>query len=199
MISKNGSKHAVIDKDKVVIRRASINEVDRIVEIYLHVVKGAYISHGEVLDGITRDFHSQVPNLREQKMEEFRLIIIGQEIEKSILVAHQKNEVVGFLFGGIERCTREGTPLAASIYDLGVMDSYRNQGIGTKLIEAFVCWARNKGTFWVFLESGVNNENAHRLFKKFGFTLTSHVFMMPLDRSLTMPDKVVPHDKEKDE
>ncbi|MDD5738676.1 MAG: GNAT family N-acetyltransferase [Candidatus Pacebacteria bacterium] len=190
MISKNGSKHVVAEADNLVIRCASPNEIDRIVEIYLHVVQGEYISHGEVLDGITRDFHSQAPDLCKQKTEEFCSIISGQETEKSILVALEKSEVIGFLFGGIERNTREGAPLVASIYDLGVMESYRGHGIGRKLMEAFIRWAREKGAIWVFFESGVNNKNAHRLFHKLGFTLTSHVFMMPLDESLAMPDKL---------
>lgn len=189
MISKNGSKHVATEADELVIRCASPNEIDRIVEIYLHVVRGEYISHGEILDGITRDFRTQVPDLREQKTREFRSIISDQETEKLLLVAYKGSEVIGFSVGGIERSTREGAPLAVGIYDLGVMESYREHGIGGKLMEAFICWAREKGALWIFFESGVNNKNAHRLFHRLGFTLTSHVFMMPLDESLIMPDE----------
>jgi hypothetical protein len=55
----NGLQRMPDETGRVLIRPVHLNDVDSIAKLYLDVIRGDYISHGEVLDGITRDFSTQ--------------------------------------------------------------------------------------------------------------------------------------------
>ena len=56
------------------------------------------------------------------------------------------------------------------IVDLVVLDGFRGQGIGTKLIDAAELFARSKGVRWLRMCVMSANKNARRLYETCGFS-----------------------------
>ena len=50
-----------------------------------------------------------------------------------------------------------------------IEESYRNQGIGRKLVEAVQLWALNKGIFEIGSDAEISNFQSHICHKKWGF------------------------------
>jgi ribosomal protein S18 acetylase RimI-like enzyme len=59
----------------------------------------------------------------------------------------------------------------AYIDDLAVEEGYRRQGVGRKLIESAITWAKTKGLPGIMLETQNNNVPACRLYESCGFQL----------------------------
>ena len=57
----------------------------------------------------------------------------------------------------------------SGVLGLGVLSAHRRQGIGTALLEATIGAARKKGLTRIELYVRADNENARRLYEKFGF------------------------------
>lgn len=64
------------------------------------------------------------------------------------------------------------------ITGLVVDEAYRGRQIGTKLIAAVECWARDLGFTGVRFSSRTTRTEAHRLYERLGYRIekTSHVF-----------------------
>jgi len=58
---------------------------------------------------------------------------------------------------------------------LWVDPGFRSQGVGTKLLEAVLDWARSQGFSQVLLWVTEVNEKAQRLYKRHGFVRTGRV------------------------
>jgi RimJ/RimL family protein N-acetyltransferase len=54
---------------------------------------------------------------------------------------------------------------------MGIVDGYRSQGLGTKLLAASVGWARHRGAHKMLLEAWTTNARAIGLYEKFGFEI----------------------------
>ena len=95
--------------------------------------------------------------------------------------------LVGFLMGALT------SPKEARILIFVVDKEHRNMGVGTKMLSTFVDRCRAKGTKRIRLEVKTTNEDAIRLYKKFGFKAVrilpryyrdhSNGYMMYLDLS----------------
>lgn len=88
--------------------------------------------------------------------------IFNQELKLNIyskIIAYKEDKIIGFI-------------IYDDIYDryeieyIGVLEEYRNKGIGSKLME----YLDNKN---ISLEVDVNNENAIKLYEKYGFKKVS--------------------------
>jgi ribosomal protein S18 acetylase RimI-like enzyme len=128
-----------------------------------------YISHGEIQTGLSDDGKSWVPDLAERYAADFadpgdRDMVVGRDPE---------GRVRAFLIVAWEETPRRKF---AVIEDMAVDPSLRSQGIGAKLLALADERIRARGIEWVFLESGLGNEHAHRFFERAGFQMTSHVF-----------------------
>jgi RimJ/RimL family protein N-acetyltransferase len=79
-----------------------------------------------------------------------------------LLVADVDGQVVGQI--GLQ-VARYG------VADLGmaIVDGYRNQGIGTALLEAAISWAAGTGAHKISLEVWPHNEGGLALYRKLGF------------------------------
>jgi ribosomal protein S18 acetylase RimI-like enzyme len=79
-----------------------------------------------------------------------------------LLVAEVDGQVVGQI--GVQ-VARYG------VADLGmaIVDGYRNQGIGTALLEAAISWAARSGAHKMSLEVWPHNEGGLALYRKLGF------------------------------
>jgi N-acetylglutamate synthase len=55
------------------------------------------------------------------------------------------------------------------LFDIVIDKSYRNQGLGQKLIESILAWGKSKGAEYGYLQVLIDNAPAVRLYSKVGF------------------------------
>lgn len=99
---------------------------------------------------------------------ESRLVRVGGAPGHQVLVAeNQAEELVGWVHVfGAPRLESEGF---AELGGLVVAEEYRGHGIGSRLIEAAVGWARGQGFDAVRIRSRVERNASHRFFENRGF------------------------------
>ncbi|HEY6816986.1 MAG TPA: GNAT family N-acetyltransferase [Croceibacterium sp.] len=130
----------------------------------------AYISHGEIQTGLSPDGKRWADSLVELYAEDFadpggRDMVVGRDVD---------GKVRGFLILGWQESDRLKY---AVIEDMAVDPELRSHGIGAHLVKLAEERVRAAdGVDWIFLESGLENESAHRFFEREGFDMTSHVF-----------------------
>ncbi len=132
-----------------------------------------YISHGEIQTGLSDDGKNWVPDLAERYAQDF-----ADLRDRDLLVGRASDgRVVAFLIIAWEESPRRKF---AVIEDMAVDPELRSQGIGAQLLALAEERIGARGIEWVFLESGLGNEHAHRFFERAGFHMTSHVFARQL-------------------
>jgi ribosomal protein S18 acetylase RimI-like enzyme len=104
------------------------------------------------------------------------------EIEKKLqrdpdlfLIAEVETEIVGTVIGGFDG--RRGL-----IYHLAVSDPYREQGIGTRLMETVETRLRSKGCIRCYLLVTKDNEEAMRYYQGIGWERMD--FVIPFAKNL---------------
>ena len=103
-----------------------------------------------------------------------------------VLVAERTNQVVGYVFAGIEPTSwRDLRGPCGFIHDVYVQEGVRHQGTGRELVRAAIAWARSKGMSQVVLWSKSGNEAAQHLFAALGFRPT--MIEMTLDSEPSKP------------
>ena len=112
------------------------------------------------------------PNTNLQK-EGLRLIIENKEIGQ-LLVLKDNQAVVGMVNLLFTISTALGSKVAI-LEDVIVHPDYRKQGLGSKLIEAAIAFAKENHCKRITLLTDSNNETAHTLYKKYGFTKSGMV------------------------
>jgi ribosomal protein S18 acetylase RimI-like enzyme len=90
-----------------------------------------------------------------------------------VLVAEQQDEIVGYVYAGLEPTSwKELREACGFIHDVVVEEHGRRSGVATALIEAAVGWLRERGAPRVVLWTAEHNEGAQRLFERLGFRRT---------------------------
>ena len=98
-----------------------------------------------------------------------------------VLVAERSNEVVGYVFAGIEPTSwRDLRGPCGFIHDVYVHESARREGAGRELLRAAIEWIHSRGMSQVVLWTKTGNDSAQRLFARLGFRET--MTEMTLDR-----------------
>jgi ribosomal protein S18 acetylase RimI-like enzyme len=93
--------------------------------------------------------------------------------EACILVAAEADEVVGYVYAGLEpHSWKELRDAAGFIHDVAVAESHRGRGIGSQLVIHASEWLRQHGAPRVLLWSAERNPSARRLFTRLGFRPT---------------------------
>jgi len=133
-----------------------------------------YISHGEIQTGLSDDGKHWIDNLAARYAEDF-----ADPGERDMLVARAAD---GSVCGVLIVAWKDNDPRKfAVIEDMAVDPACRSQGIGQQLMALAEERIRQRGVEWVFLESGLRNEHAHRFFEREGFHPVSHVFARRLE------------------
>ncbi|MTI71585.1 MAG: GNAT family N-acetyltransferase [Firmicutes bacterium] len=83
-----------------------------------------------------------------------------------ILVVEDNNEIIGYL--SVERGFANRIKHSGYIV-IGILNSYRGKGIGTKLFEHLEKWATENNITRLELTVMTNNESGIRLYEKMGF------------------------------
>jgi ribosomal protein S18 acetylase RimI-like enzyme len=146
--------------DGVIIRNARIKDARETIPIW----------HGFI------EYHRRIStmdmNLREDAGESWRKYFerhVRSGIRKAI-VAESNGKIVGFLLGSIEKRPPCFTTLCQAYVDtVAVVENCRNQGIGSKMMNAFAEWAKAKGMPFIMLNVAAENSPAIHLYQRLGY------------------------------
>ena len=105
------------------------------------------------------------PYTKQYDTEEFDPSSYLEQPDKIILFAYLDEELAGQLR------LRKSWNGYAYIDDIAVDENYRRQGVGRKLIQSAIAWAKEKGFPGLMLETQDNNVPACRLYETCGFVL----------------------------
>ncbi|QIG78441.1 GNAT family N-acetyltransferase [Stakelama tenebrarum] len=134
----------------------------------------AYISHGEIQTGLAIDARHWEPDLAARYAADFAEL----GAERDLLVARdQDGDIRGIAVLAWEETRRRRF---AVLEDMAVDPAMRSSGIGARMLEEVENRARARDVDWLFLESGLGNEGAHRFFEREGFETVSKVFVKRL-------------------
>ena len=106
-----------------------------------------------------------------QKYDENQLLEVLADKDRPIFVSLENGTVTGYCFCKIKRheCNACSVPRTeVYIDDLCVAESCRHHGVGKKLYEAVVAYARELGAYNVTLNVWACNENALKFYESLG-------------------------------
>ena len=156
-------------------RSATLSDLDAIQTLFWKVIKAnpAYISHGELQMGIADDigvFSEDGP----RKWTEYITGKIGASCSH-VYVCESEGALCGFI---VTEVVSDNDKPFGMVCDLVVDEQMRGQGVGKALLGKGLDWLRGQGVEHFYLESGVNNHNAHEFFENQGFRMVSHIFRL---------------------
>lgn len=101
---------------------------------------------------------------------------LGTQLDEAdvvVLVAEAEDEVVGYVYAGLEpQSWKELREAAGFVHDVAVADAARQQGVASALLAAAESWLRERGAPRVLLWTAQQNTAAQRLFERAGFRRT---------------------------
>ena len=133
-------------KNKFIIRKATLNDIDRVI----------YINRVSLPENYTRYFFIEHLN----------------KWPNAFYVAEVDGEVVGYVMSRVELgwgIMKLGLVKKGHIVSLAVLEKYRRRGIGTALMRAALDGLKSYGVKEVYLEVRVSNIPAIKLYEKLGF------------------------------
>jgi len=137
------------------IREAAESDAAEI--LYL---RKSIISQNEFFIPTSEEFHVDIETQRK------KTITISQQ-GGITFVAEDGGRIVGFLVftrNSMKRLNHTGS------FGMGILEGYRNQGVGTKLLSQLIDWAKTqKGIEKICLGVFSTNERAIKLYEKIGF------------------------------
>ncbi|HEY0618320.1 MAG TPA: GNAT family N-acetyltransferase [Kribbella sp.] len=86
-----------------------------------------------------------------------------------VLVAVSDGEVVGHLVGSFAEPSEMWTGARAELVSLYVRPVLRGRGVGGRLVDTFVAWAKDRGAVRLHVTAYGTNEQALALYQKHGF------------------------------
>ncbi len=89
------------------------------------------------------------------------------EGREMVFVAELNARVVGSIH--VEKYNVLYLDSMVNILGLAVLSNYQKQGLGRKLIDAAIQWAKEMGIYTLRLNSGINRKEAHQFYRRIGF------------------------------
>ena len=123
-----------------------------------------------------------VRNLRQHDVEEQYRTLIASDWAVCLVATH-RGEVVGYLSGGWKDSPKWRPVKATEIHALYLRGAFRSQGIGTRLVDEFVRWSRERGAEVVEVGAFAANARAVAFYKRAGFRPA----LVPLERPVDPP------------
>ncbi|CAN7727151.1 GNAT family N-acetyltransferase [Paenibacillus sp. LjRoot56] len=118
---------------------------------------------------LNQDFN---PNLRVFTEERVRakIEIITKKTKDIIFVYEQDTEVIGYIHGSPYELLFSDS--LVNVLGFVVKESYRNQGIGSILIDRLEQWGKDSGYSGIKLLSHPSRIHAHRFYERRGYMFT---------------------------
>jgi GNAT superfamily N-acetyltransferase len=141
------------------------SDIIAVAGIYAEILDVTYISFSELKEG-----KATAPGrLTDRAPEIFRRQLDSHisSARHGFYVALVDDEAVGFVLASLHQADAGHTE--CWIDDLGVRPAWRRRGIATALVERACRWGAAEGAKYFLLESGVQNESAHRVCRRLGF------------------------------
>jgi GNAT superfamily N-acetyltransferase len=148
--------------DGVVVRRATDQDIDRMV---------ALLEHGSLVDG--KEDRGDLAPYRSALAE------INQG-RGGVLVAEMAGQVIGVCQLIVFRHFQSQGSLCAEIESVHVHPDQRGKGIGHILMEAAIDRAREQGCYRVQLTSNLARADAHRFYEALGFSPSHRGYKLAL-------------------
>jgi len=159
--------------DQVInIQAMSLDDVAKVVEIYSKVYNSAYVSFGELAAGLADSSGFPTENAVELFREEVVSLVTSSD--EGQFVATIDGCVAGFALASLEDTV--AGHIECWLSDMGVLPDYQGRKIGRKLVEKVIEWGCQENAKYFLLESGLDNEQAHRFFEGAGFHPLAIVF-----------------------
>ena len=129
------------------------------------------------LIGLLGDFAAEAlaPLTTEHLTAAVTPLLRGSELGEIWVLEHEQNLIGYLVIGwgwGIESGGRE-----ALIDEVFVSDAHRNQGLGTRLVQAALARAKELDAKTVFLETEQSNPESRKLYQNLGFEIEDSVWM----------------------
>ncbi len=87
-----------------------------------------------------------------------------------VLIAESENKIIGYLIGGIEEAASYRTiQLLGELEEMVVLEEFRGQKIGEKLVQEFFGWCRSKNLKRVRVEVSAPNFKGINFYHRQGF------------------------------
>ncbi|MEK3916309.1 GNAT family N-acetyltransferase [Paenibacillus sp. FSL H7-0331] len=118
---------------------------------------------------LNQDFNSRLYVFSEEKVKE-KIEIITKETKDIVFVYEQTKEVIGYIHGS--RYELLFSDSLVNVLGFVVKESYRNQGIGSMLIERLEQWGKDNGFSGMKLLSHPSRIHAHRFYERRGYMFT---------------------------
>lgn len=148
----------------IVIRRAAPSDVDVIGRLGAQLLSAHY------------DFDRQrFMRPGDDAAEGYAWFLGTQLVEPDclVLVAERAQQVIGYLYAGIEpRNWKELREEAGFVHDVLVIDEHRGAGVAEALMQEAFDWMRERGVPRVLLWTASPNTRARALFERLGFRPT---------------------------
>lgn len=135
----------------------------------------AYISHGEIQQGLSLDGVTWARDLDGRFVKDMREFGADQHL---LLCRDAAGAIIAAAI--VSWDTSEPDAPFGTLEDLAVAPAHRSTGVGARMTALVETEARERKMKWLFLESGKNNVRAHAFFEHHGFNEISHVFAKKL-------------------
>ncbi|MGH9244690.1 MAG: GNAT family N-acetyltransferase [Acidimicrobiales bacterium] len=120
-----------------------------------------FVAVWEAVAGDGKWIGSEAP-LTEERRQQLRAMAQEPGEAPACFVAEADGRIVGWVHVDSSRHGQADL-------GMGIIDGYRRQGIGTRLVERAVDWAREQGAHKLTLQVWPHNIAARRLYEKLGF------------------------------
>ncbi|MEC0225820.1 GNAT family N-acetyltransferase [Paenibacillus alba] len=118
---------------------------------------------------LNQEFNSNLTLFSEEKVKE-KIEIIIKKTKDIIFVYEQNNEVIGYIHGSPYELLFSDS--LVNVLGFVVKEKYRNQGLGSILIECLEQWGKNNGFSGIKLLSHPSRVHAHRFYERRGYLFT---------------------------
>lgn len=156
---------------KIRIRKAQLKDLDKICELNLLLFKEDY----------RRD---KTLNLNWTFSKEGKAFYKGMitKPDHCALVAESEGEIVGYIVGNLKEEPIRIKAKYAELEDMLVLPKFRNQGIGSKLLEEFISWCKRKKVNYLSAKVTAKNRQAVKFYKEHGFK----DYILTLEKKLSL-------------
>jgi GNAT superfamily N-acetyltransferase len=143
---------------EVMIRKATMTDVDGLVASGINLF---------VEDGVRRD-HLRNPDWPVDNATAYETGNLADP-DMLVLVAAAESAVIGHLTAGFHADSAMWNAPQVDLISLNVMPGWRGQGIGSRLLEEFKGWARQRGAVQARVTAYQSNDGAIRFYRRHGF------------------------------
>ncbi|WP_419871467.1 GNAT family N-acetyltransferase [Candidatus Pristimantibacillus sp. PTI5] len=118
---------------------------------------------------LNQDFNPNLNLFSEEKVKE-KIENIIKKTKDIIFVYEQNNEVIGYIHGSPYELLFSDS--LVNVLGFFVKEEYRDQGVGSMLIECLEQWGKNSGFSGIKLLSHPSRIHAHRFYERRGYMFT---------------------------